>query len=78
MRSKELDLRVYRKGTRVAELRAEADSKDTAALRELLLDAVRRDRKRDYQIGECKISPTLPARDARNHQRRGGGRPVQA
>jgi hypothetical protein len=55
MGSKALDLRVYRKGTRVAELRAEADPKDTQELRKLLLDAVRRDRKRDDQIGEYKM-----------------------
>ena len=64
MSSKALDLRVYRKGTRVAELRAEADPKDTAALRKLLLDTVRRDRKRDDQIGEYKMEIRL-ADDAR-------------
>lgn len=61
MSSKALDLRVYRKGARVAELRAEADPKDTATLGKLLLDAVRRDRKRDEQIGEYKWRFGSPA-----------------
>lgn len=64
MSSKPLDLRVYRKGTRIAELRAEADPTDTATLRKLLLDAVRRDRKHDDQIGEYKMEIRL-AGDAR-------------
>lgn len=59
MSSKALDLRVYRKGTRVAELRADADPKDTGTLRKLLLDAVRRDGKRDQQIGEYKMEIRL-------------------
>jgi hypothetical protein len=50
---------VYRKGARVVELRAEADPKDTATLRKLLLDAVRRDRKRDDQIGEYQMEIRL-------------------
>lgn len=64
MGSTALDLRLYRKGTRVAELRAEADPKDTSVLRKLLLDALRRDRKRDDQIGEYKMEIRL-AGDAR-------------
>ena len=54
-RSYPLDLHVQRKGRKIADLRAEADPKDTAALRKLLLDAVRRDGKRDDQIGEYEM-----------------------
>jgi len=50
-----LDLEVRRKGQVVAKLTAEADPKDARDLRQLLLDAVKRDGRTEPQIGEYEM-----------------------
>jgi hypothetical protein len=50
-----LDLEIRRKGQVVAKLTAEADPKNPRELRQLLLDAVKRDGRNELQIGEYQM-----------------------
>lgn len=50
-----LDLKVIRKGYSVAELRAEADPMDMDELRELLVDAVKRDGRDEDQVADYEM-----------------------
>lgn len=51
-----LDLEVRRKGLVVSKLTAEADPTNGAKLRQLLLDAVRRDGRNELDIGQYEMN----------------------
>jgi hypothetical protein len=60
MARRDLDLTVLRRGTRVADFTAKADPRDLHQLRQLLIEAMRRDGWRASRIAEF----TMEVRDA--------------
>lgn len=64
MGSSALDLRVYRKGTLIADFRADGDPKDTESLRKLLAGAIKRDGWDESRIDEFEMQ-VRPANDRR-------------